>query len=285
MQDIVVPSDFMLLTDAVTKIAAHEAPEILAELEAAEREGKEALAAAFGRSIALRSLGTGGWRYRNEPRPVAEDLSAEHAAAVARIETAREAAKPFLEKSRRLLRSCMVDGVLPSFTLFPQSGNRIQISGEAWSSVGGADAIVRGKWPDSRGRTWSEEAPYVVVLAEPIERYLSPRSLEPTHEPVSAASRVIHDVLPGSTAPPSSSYAIGTVAAGPNDPLFPAACAWMREHMPQRGAMKREVAIQDCTKPPNEGGVDCRYRTAEAAWNNLPDEIRGARGRPRKARR
>jgi hypothetical protein len=48
---------------------------------------------------------------------------------------------------------------------------------------------------------------------------------------------------------------------------------WMRNHVTLKTRLKREGALQRCRV---EAG--CTYREALAAWNALPDELRGTRG-------
>jgi hypothetical protein len=54
-----------------------------------------------------------------------------------------------------------------------------------------------------------------------------------------------------------------------------AAAAWMRSYVTERGHVKREVAIRDCV-----AALGVAYRTARAAWDALPAELRRPRGRP-----
>lgn len=64
--------------------------------------------------------------------------------------------------------------------------------------------------------------------------------------------------------------------SGQPDTITTAAHDWMQTNVTRRGAWKRESAIDACRKD-----VRCSYRVALAAWNALPDDLRGARGTPK----
>jgi hypothetical protein len=52
----------------------------------------------------------------------------------------------------------------------------------------------------------------------------------------------------------------------------------MRENVTTAGAWKRDGAIKAC-----QSKAGATYREAQAAWNALPDALKGTRGRPRAA--
>jgi hypothetical protein len=57
------------------------------------------------------------------------------------------------------------------------------------------------------------------------------------------------------------------------------AVAWMRENVCRPRQWKRDVAIVDCC-----AATRCKSRVARAAWDALPTELKGTRGRPPKAK-
>lgn len=52
---------------------------------------------------------------------------------------------------------------------------------------------------------------------------------------------------------------------------------WMRSNVTRPGQRKRDAAIRDC-----RDATGCTHRAALAAWNALPPELKGTRGRPGK---
>ncbi len=62
------------------------------------------------------------------------------------------------------------------------------------------------------------------------------------------------------------------------EPADPSAVAWMAKNVTRRGAWKRDGAIIAC-----RDATHCTDAAARAAWNSLPPEVKGARGRPKKS--
>lgn len=62
------------------------------------------------------------------------------------------------------------------------------------------------------------------------------------------------------------------------EPADPSAVAWMAKNVTRRGAWKRDGAIIAC-----RDATHCTDAAARAAWNSLPPEVKGTRGRPKKS--
>lgn len=62
------------------------------------------------------------------------------------------------------------------------------------------------------------------------------------------------------------------------EPADPSAVAWMAKNVTRRGAWKHDGAIIAC-----RDATHCTDAAARAAWNSLPPEVKGTRGRPKKS--
>lgn len=75
-------------------------------------------------------------------------------------------------------------------------------------------------------------------------------------------------------------YDVRVTAAAPalTSPPGEATRAWMEKHVTGPGSWKRDLALKACME-----ATGCVHRDALAAWNALPEALKGTRGRPKKS--